>query len=241
MTAQLPPHGQRVAAATAVGQGRPEPPRIPRIPGAESARGRCPFLHRPGPGAIGRGQPAQRRRRPPGPGPGAERREEEEAGLGRTGVASLTLSTALREREGPGGDGRRARVPLPHSRPGLAVTCGPGAPPRAAPPRQGGGGGVNPWRGGAGGAEQSRKRPGREAGEAAVLRRRRKGVGSPAAVAAFASSFRPLRGARRAGGTCHSRQGERGVLRGERRRRRERPGTAQRARRGEGCGDDAGE
>lgn len=150
------PSGSQAAAAA--GPGRAEPSRIPRIPGVKSARGRCPFLHRPGPGAIGPGQPAQRRRRPPGPGPGAERREEEE------------------EAEAGIGKNRRGEPPAQHGAGGVIGSqwgreAGAGPAPafparrsRAAPerlparPRPGkeAVAGVNPWRGGAGGAEQSR-------------------------------------------------------------------------------------
>lgn len=113
--------------------------------GGRERPGPLPLPPPPGPGSNGPRAARPEEAAPAGARPGgraAERREEEEeAGRGRTGVASLTLGTALREREGPGGDGRWARVPVPHSRPGPAVTCGPAAPPRAAPPRQGGGGG----------------------------------------------------------------------------------------------------
>lgn len=251
-TPVLPPSGPRAAPAAGPGLGgrsRPEFPafRGQRAPGAaapsSTARAREQWAAGSPPrgGGARRGPARGQGGRAPGGGggrAGENRRGEPDA---RHGAAGARGSRRGREAGAGPGPAFPAR-PRGHVRPRCASPRGPSpARRRWRGLTRGGAARVERSR-----AEQSRKRPGREAGEAVALRRRRKGVGSPAAVAAFASSFRPLRGARRAGGTCHSRQGERGVLRGERRRRRrrqqqERPGTAQRARRGEGCGDDAGE
>ncbi|XP_041277951.1 apoptosis-stimulating of p53 protein 1 isoform X3 [Onychostruthus taczanowskii] len=187
-----------------------EPPRIPRIPGAESARGCCPFLHRPGPGAMDRGQPAQKRRRPPGPGPGAgrqsagRRRRRRPGGREPAWQASRSARRCGSERVPAGtggGRGCRSRIPGPAPRSRAAPQRLP-ARPR---PGKEAAAGVNPWRGGAGGAEpsraeQSRKRPGREAGEAAALRGGGRGLGArpPSPPSPLPSARCAERGAREA-------------------------------------------
>ncbi|XP_068048399.1 apoptosis-stimulating of p53 protein 1 isoform X3 [Anomalospiza imberbis] len=126
---------------------------------------------------MGRGQPAQRRRRPPGPGPGAGRQS---AGRRRPGggepawQATRSARRCGSERVPAGtGGGRgcrsRSRIPGPAPR----SRAGPQRLPARPRPGKEAVAGVNPWRGGAGGAEPSRAEQSR-AGSARGGRRERR-------------------------------------------------------------------
>lgn len=192
--------------------------------GRRRPQGQCPFL-RPGSEAAtpgGRAAPGTAGRtaaRGAGGGRGEPRK-------GKRSRARAQPSRAPRARTPPTPVFRRERAPL---RPA----------PRAPGPANGAAEEVNPWRGGAARAERSRagsvggrRQAGGQEAAVAVLRRRKEeeekekeGAASPAA--AFASSFRPLRGASRAGAPVTAARVS-GVLRAER-RRRERPGAARRS------------
>ncbi|XP_064279268.1 apoptosis-stimulating of p53 protein 1 isoform X4 [Passer domesticus] len=172
VTAQLPPPSRPASYSGGAA------PHSPHSGGTERPRP-LPLPPPPGPGSNG-----PRAARPEEAAPAGARPGGRAAAGGGGGRAGENRRGKAHARHGAAGARVSRREREAGAGAGPAVTCGPAAPRRAAPPRQEAAAGVNPWRGGAGGAEPSaaeQEAPGEGGGRGGRAPRRRKGVGSPGA------------------------------------------------------------